>query len=83
MNRPDYLPDSPCEKCLIEFRHCPLTPNACKEYRGYETAKATAKAVLEHLIAHPDKGEWTEANKEDCIKIKTLKSMLSDLEAMG
>jgi len=38
------------------------------------------RKLLEYLIAHPDKGEWTEEEKQDCIKIRTLKSMLKQLE---
>ena len=50
------------------------------EVRCTEIIKSAQRKLLEYLIAHPDKGEWTEENKEDCIKIRTLKTMLKQLE---
>lgn len=37
---------------------------------------AGQKKLLEYLTLHCDKDEWTNEDKEDCIKIRTLKLML-------
>lgn len=65
-----------------ELAECQFYEEPDNESVGYERniANRQAKKLLEHLIAHPDKGEWTEEDKQDCIKIRTIKSMLKQLE---
>ena len=71
-------PGLPCDRTpdgLIDCQHCPVG-----HYCGFIAIDAQRK-LLEYLIAHPDKAEWTEEEKQDCIKIRTLKVMYKELEA--
>lgn len=36
----------PCDDCYIEFRLCPLYPNACNRLKIYEGIQADRKAVI-------------------------------------
>ena len=74
----DWKPVNPCTECPDNPNNC---RGVCPLLSEYIDRKSAQHKLLEYLIAHPDKGEWTEENKEDCIKIRTLKSMLKQLEA--
>ena len=75
----EWMPENPCDGC--SHKNCVRDADRCERLYIYRGKVIIEKAILEYLIAHPDKYEWTEEDKEDCIKIRTLKSMLSQLEA--
>lgn len=77
--KPEWMPENPCEDCCRKANdpdkslcHLYAYDIDCVYLAKYQQARATAKAVLEHLIA-----EHVVFKKDTVIQ-----QMLSDLEAM-
>lgn len=52
MDKPEWMPVNPCATCGVEFRHCPLQPNTCKEYIAYHASISYQLKLLDYLIEH-------------------------------
>lgn len=63
MTDTDWKPKNPCDGCQYKEPMC-----TCHTKSHYFGEIEGQKRLLGYQIAHPDKGEWTEKDKQDCIK---------------